>query len=596
MKHADTGKTIQLNVPESRFDLRCAIYSLSIAIVLVAPLLYLDRRSDRDSFVTVSWLPGSLAADAAILGVLDLVLAVLVYRLLLLYPHFAFKNLDRSPLPRLRLELTVRSVLITAALIFAFWIPVMIVMYPCATNHDFINQVYQYQASAPTWYTTQGIAIDAEFIDHHPVFDTLVFGWFISVGDALESQNVGMFLFTLLQSFLTALCLGASVCYLERLDIPKCVRIGALAFAVFFPYYAPYACNAVKDMLYVLAFTPFCLLYLEAFRTKGEAMKRPGFLVALVLSMGFCILTKKLGIYVCLASMLVMILALRGVRMRALIVPVVSVLVFSLAFPAVVYPAIGGVAPGGKQESLCFALQQTTTLLVKDPDAISDEDMAVIERVLDTEAAVESYKPALADGAKNRFRTDSTDEDVRAYLEVWARQGLQNPKLYALSLAQCSGQMLIPSKQAVYWVTISDDDHLRRWGDTFNETSEGYHMELTRPAPLLAAAKAMRSFFLQGIGSVPVLNLVTTQGLYGGWIPFACAAITFINRKRDCLALAPVMWTVATLLISPGSLGRYVVCLQFLIIPVVGWMLHSFGNRKGNVAKAARGAHSKQFG
>lgn len=593
MKHADTGKTIQLNVPESRFNLRYAIYSLLVAAVLVAPLLYLDRRSDRDSFVTVNWLPGSLVIDAAILGVLGLVLAVLMYQLLLLYPHFAFKNLNRNPMPRLRLGFTVRSVLTTTAIIFAFWIPVMIIMYPCATNHDFINQVYQYQASAPTWYTTQGIAIDAEFIDHHPIFDTLVFGWFMSLGDALGSQNIGMFLFTLLQSFLTALCLAASVCYLERLDIPKRVRIGALAFAIFFPYYAPYACNAVKDMLYVLAFMPFCLLYLEAFRTKGEVMKHPGFLVAFVLAMGFCILTKKLGVYVCLASMLVMILALRGVRIRTLAVPVVSMLAFSLAFPAVVYPVIGGVAPGGKQESLCFALQQTTTLLVKNPDAVSDEDMAVIERVLDTQAAVESYKPALADGAKNRFRMDSTDEDVRAYVKVWAKQGLQNPKLYALSLAQCSGQMLIPSKQATYWITISDADHRKRWGDTFNKTSEGYHMDLTRPAPLLAAAKAMRNVFLQGIGNVPVLNIITTQGLYGGWIPFACVAITFINRKRDCLALAPVMWTVATLLISPGSLGRYVVCLQFLIIPMVGWMLYYFSNRKGSMAKVEKGAHSK---
>ena len=593
MKHAHAGKTIKINAPESKFNLKYLLFSLFVSAFLVAPLLYVNHRSDRDQFVSVSWLPQGTVAAAAILALLALVLAMGIYLLLLHYPHFAYKHFDGNPLPRLRLECDARSIVATAAVIFAFWIPIMVLMYPCATNHDFINQVYQYQAPAPTWYTTLGTTIDAEFIDHHPVFDTLVYGWFMQLGDALGSQNKGMFLFTIVQCALIATCLAASVCYMDKLDIPKCIRVAALAFAIFFPYYAPVACNAVKDTLFVIAFIPFLLLYLETFRTGGDSLRHMGFCIAFVLAMGLCIITKKLGVYICLASMLVMFLALKGVRLRALAVPLCAILAFSVAFPAIVYPIIGGVAPGGKQESLCFAIQQTTTVLLENPEGVSKEDREIIERVLDTEAAMADYKPALADGAKNRFRPEATTDDVLAYLGVWARQGFENPKLYALSLAKCSGQLLIPSKQYTYWVGISDADHLKRWGERFNEVSDGYHMELERPALLYDASRTMRTVLLSYIGKVPVLNLITTIGLYGGWIPFLCVAITFVNRKRECLALAPIMWTVFTLVISPGSVGRYIVCLMFTIIPMVAWMLHSFDCRKQAKSTRSKGSHTK---
>ena len=580
MKHAHTGKTIKINAPESKFNPGYLAFSIIVALILVAPLLYVYHRSDRDQFVSVSWLPGSLPIAAAILLVLAALLAWGIYLLMLNYPHFAYKHHKYNPMPRLSLEMRPGSVFATAFIIFAFWMPVLVLFYPCATNHDFINQVYQYQASAPTWYTTLGTTIDAEFIDHHPVFDTLVYGWFMQLGDTIGSQNAGMFIFIIIQSFLLALTLAASVCYLELLDLPKVLRIAALAFAIFFPYYAPYAACAMKDTLYVIAFTPFFLLYLETYRTGGDSLRHPGFLIAFVLAMGMCILTKKLGVYICLASMLVMFLTLKGVRIRALAVPLASILVFSLAFPAVVYPAIGGVAPGGRQESLCFAIQQTATLLVKKPEAVSAEDLAIIDKVLDVDAAKADYKPALADGAKNRFRDDCTDEELQAYLGVWVKEGIQNPKEYALSLAQCSGQMLIPSKQLSYHYTISDADHLKRWGERFNEVSDGYHMELERPAILAKATHTMRDVLLVYIGKVPVVNLITTIALYGSWIPFLCVAITFMNRKREVLALAPIMWTVFTLVISPGSLGRYVLCLMFAIIAMAGWALYSFDQRK----------------
>lgn len=559
--------------------LRHAAYSVALAALMIAPLLYLDCRKDREDYVTVNWLPGDLLADSLILALLTLVFAGLVFLLLQHGPSLLERAGKYNPLPRLHITFDRRSIALLTLVIFCIWIPIMVLFYPCSSNHDFINQVYQYQAKGQTYYTTLAIVIDAEFIDHHPIFDTLIYGWFVSLGDALGSQNAGMFLFSILQNLGIAATLSLSVCYLERLGIPKPFRLAALVFAIFFPYYPCFASSAMKDTLFVLGFTPFCICYIEALRSNGTAFRQMRFLVAFILATGLCILTKKLGIYICAASLLVMIAALNGARLKSASVLLASILTFSVAFPAIVYPIIGGVAPGGKQESLCFALQQTTSLLINKPEAVSEEDLEAIEKVLDTEEAKEKFKAALADGAKNRWRPEATTEDTIAYLKVWAKEGLANPKEYILASAQCCGQMLIPSKQLSFPIDISNKGHFDLWGPNFSTVGEGYDIELKRPEALLKASAEFRKMLIGGIGNIPVLNLITTIALYGAWIPFFCVSICFINRKKSILALAPIMLSVCTLLISPGSLGRYVISLMYAIIPMAGWMLASFSQR-----------------
>lgn len=581
--------------PSGRGRVRHAAYSLVLAALMTAPLLYLDCRKDRDQFVTVSWLPGNPLADALILAALALAFAALVFLFLQHGSAIIERAAKSDPFPRLRLAFDRRSIAVGTFIIFCIWIPVMVLFYPCSSNHDFINQVYQYQATGQTYYTTLGTVVDAEFIDHHPIFDTLIYGWFISLGDALGSQNAGMFLFSILQNLGIAATLSLSVCYLERLGIPKPFRIGALAFAALFPFYPCFASSAMKDMLFVLGFTPFCICYIEAFRTHGAALRRKRFLMAFVLATGLCILTKKLGIYICVASLLVMIAALKGARLRGTAVLLASVIAFSIAFPAAVYPLIGGVAPGGRQESLCFALQQTTSLLINKPEAASEQDLETIERVLDTEAAKKDFKVALADGAKNHWRPEATTEDTIAYLKVWLKEGLANPKEYLMACAQCCGQMLIPSKQLVFPVDISDAGHFEKWGPHFSSVGEGYDIRLERPQALLEASKSLRKALLDGVGGIPVLNLVTTIAFYGAWIPFFCVAVCFINRKRDILALAPIMLSVCTLLISPGSLGRYVISLMFAIIPMAGWMLATFRQVKPKHRPNPEGAMPREL-
>ena len=101
----------------------------------------------------------------------------------------------------------------------------------------------------PTFYTTLGTTVEQSYVDHHPVFRTLIFGFFLALGDALGSQNAGLFIYSLFQCALTAFALGVSCCYLEHLGVPKVFRFVSVLFIALFPPIPQWATCMIKDAL-----------------------------------------------------------------------------------------------------------------------------------------------------------------------------------------------------------------------------------------------------------------------------------------------------------------------------------------------------------
>ena len=84
---------------------------------------------------------------------------------------------------KIDLEFNRKSVLVAALVIVIFWTPWIVLSYPTVVAYDTMNQIYQFQTSAPTYYSTTQVFVDAEYIDHHPVFLSLVYGSVLWVGD-----------------------------------------------------------------------------------------------------------------------------------------------------------------------------------------------------------------------------------------------------------------------------------------------------------------------------------------------------------------------------------------------------------------------------
>lgn len=557
---------------------QAAFFSLGLSTLLAASLYVVAVFFRGESFYALAWLPEGKLSCAVVLVVFGLFLSFCFYALLQHFPLYSNRRLQNTQGGfAKKIVFTKQGILSCSIIIFLFWLPVAVLMYPTAANQDFFNQIYQFQASAPTWYTSIGVEVDAEFIDHHPIFDTLFFGAFYILGDMLGSQNLGLFLLNLVLNAFLAVALGFSCCYLEKLGLPGAVRIGALLFAIFFPYNSLLAADATKDTLFSAFFVAFLLCYFEIFRTQGQILKNKPFVIAFFLLVGLCILTKKLGVYICVPSILILLIPFASFRKHLLALAASAFIVFSFLVPQVLYVTLD-VAPGGRQETLAFALQQSVTLIRENPDALSEDDMKAIEKVLNVEVAVEKYNKTLSDQVKNRFRSDASTEDIIRYLGVWAKGGLQHPIIYTKSLLMCSARLLIPSSPMQFDVDITDEDHRTRWSKWFHNTSEGFDFKAERPVFLLNMANTMKDIVTVQMAGIPVLGLFGTKGMYGGWLPFICVAITLFCNRKNSYAFIPTILSVFTLVISPGSLSRYVVCFIFCVIPVVGWMLYSLKN------------------
>ena len=111
-----------------------------------------------------------------------------------------------------------------------------------------------------------------------------------------------------------------------------------------------YAATMVKDSTFSAAFAWWLLMYVEVFRTRGAALGRWKFAVLFALATLLCFATKKTGIYVTVPGMVLMLFAYRRYWKQLVVDIVVPVALFLGLVPAVVYPALGGVEPGGNDE------------------------------------------------------------------------------------------------------------------------------------------------------------------------------------------------------------------------------------------------------
>ncbi len=461
-----------------------------------------------------------------------------------------------------------RSVVMTSAVILVFWVPILILFYPGVTTFDGVNQLYQYSNPAPTWYSTMLEWVDAEFIDHHPVFDTLVYGAFVyGAGGLFGSQNAGMFCLTLFQALLGACALGGSICYLERLGVPAPVRLVSVLFAALFPLFPINAATMLKDTLHAPFFLLFAVLFVELCRTKGRSLQSPRVLVGLCVVAILCALTKKTGLYVAVPSLLIAGIVYR--KARIWIAAAVPALVAVVLVPCLVYPLLGGVASGGRQEMLALPFQQTTTVALEAADDVTADEVATIDRVLDLEKAKTKYSNDLADGAKNSFRRSATASDMLAYLGVWAAQGVRHPDLYLKSMLLCSGSMLVPSEQLTIYTGMGNKAN-KYFTEKSASIGQSFVCSLERPAELADAVESYNSGFTTVATGNPITAFFFSKGLWGGWLPIFCILVALILDRKRAFWLFPIVLAVLMLVLCPVDDARYVFPMLYCAPLLVG--------------------------
>ena len=302
-----------------------------------------------------------------------------------------------------------------------------------------------------------GIIMDLKHT-RQPIFHTWLFGSFIRLGVKLESSNVGLFLFVLMQTLIMSAVLAWTLELMKRWNAASWIR--KLTFAVYCvaPYFAGYAAFPIKDYLYTAFLVLLVCLMAEWMILRGQFWQHIGKNVLWIVGTTLMILCRKNGIYLYFVVATVVLVQMglhkmkgakdtadsrqpeadkreksaawkqwmRTAGRKLIVVCLPFVLVFVVEG---IITQVYHVEKDSPKEMFSLPFQQTARYVKEYGDEISEEEREIIAKVLDYDSLAEIYEPMTADPVKTTYRSGSAG-DLTAYFKVWLKEFFRHPLCY----------------------------------------------------------------------------------------------------------------------------------------------------------------------
>ena len=127
----------------------------------------------------------------------------------------------------------------TFIILLICWLPYIIAFYPGILSPDPSNQIKQF-FNLDTQYREYVVMIDENvpITNHHPVLHTVILGGLTYL--FLGSANVGIFIYSLIQTGLLLTLLSYTMLCMKKLNTPYIIRIISLIIYAFVPSYLLY--------------------------------------------------------------------------------------------------------------------------------------------------------------------------------------------------------------------------------------------------------------------------------------------------------------------------------------------------------------------
>ena len=418
------------------------------------------------------------------------------------------------------------------------WLPYYLYQYPGVMTPDSLNQFEQVLGLIP-------------YSNHHPWMHTLLIKLIYTIGFRLTgSMLISLSLYTLFQ-----MCaLAGSVWYLiSTLRLfrvkPKICFLITLFYALI-PYHAVFSVTIWKDILFAAALLCFSCSMLRFLLKKSLPILH---LIIFVLTGLMLCLFRSNGWYaflLCLPFLFVFFRKKAGIFYPALAA------IFLIA-AIIKYPVMNAfhVTAPDLVESLSIPIQQIAAVLCNDR-ALSKEELALIEQVVDLTYIKQLYDPHFADNIKELVRAGNQDyltEHKGEFFRLWASLGLRYPGDYMTAyIRQTYG----------YW--YPDSFYLVAEAEGVSATSLGVsHTPLIR-GPLVIKAKEI-SIKLGGM--LPLYGTLWSMGV-ACWVMLFCIGNTLIRGERPKLVLyLPSLALLLTVLIATpvATEFRYVYFMVFAL-------------------------------
>lgn len=405
---------------------------------------------------------------------------------------------------------------------FAFW--------PGTLQYDSCGQLLQYL----------GVG---KMTGHHPVPVTLLMGIFLDVGRmTFHSDNVGIFIYVLLQFMVQCIVISYGFCVFKRFQVPIWFRWGSLLFYGLFPLIPNWGISYVKDSGYYICFILLTLSMTDAFLTEQETplWKRIVWIIALVGLSAF----RNDGRYVAVAAVAGVALFRRR-HFRTGLTGGVCVLLFLFLVEGVYMP-LRKIPSGSVREAMSVPLLQTAGYIKEYQDEITVEEYDEILNVFEVEELSEisdRYDSMISDRVKDVFLEYPDREQLISYFRVWGVQMKKHPLAYLrVYWEHCNGYFN-PLKgcyeNIIGWFTILD-------GQSRTDEYLDIHFIAERQKLRIGLEKWARCLY-----EFPLTGWLYHTGCYT-WVMLGCMLfLIYKKRKSDIFVILPGIIVLMVCTVSP---------------------------------------------
>lgn len=423
---------------------------------------------------------------------------------------------------------------VSGGFILLGWLPWVLACLPGSVDWDSHTQICQALGSM-------------EMTAHHTVLSTWLHGGLVQVGRLFGSDNLGVFLYVLLQCLVCAWIYGQIVAFCAKLKAPRWLQYAVTSFFALVPVWGAFAQSMVKDTLFAAVFSLFVLYTADVWIFADEYEAQPILYARYAVSALLVCLLRNNGVIAVFPVLLLMGCRAAWKRKNWKRVAVaVSAIVVYFAFNSITTNLLS-IAPGGINEALSIPLQQTARYVVVYGDEVTEEERAAIDAVVDYDQLAENYQPMISDGVKGLYKNPSS-QDLMRYFKTWFSMFWKHPSCYIQATqANSYGYYTIAESNfdLEYYMFINEPS--MEWKDlniSYLDTSGKARYILYHWAFLFER--------------LPLLGLLANHGFITWWLVAVCAWLLKRKAGQALPAVLAVGMLWLTCVASPvNDLLRY---------------------------------------
>ncbi|MBQ3475512.1 MAG: hypothetical protein IJH20_05025 [Bacilli bacterium] len=334
------------------------------------------------------------------------------------------------------------------------WLPYIIAFYPVILSPDPSFQIKQF-FGIPNKYSTYNVLLDPNVIitNHHPVVHTLLLGSCLKIGNMIGNDNLGLFLYSIIQITILASVLSYVVKFLKELKLNTKYVIGSLLVFALVPAFPIYSMSAVKDVIFGSLIILYIISLYKLLKTDNLKIKN---IIKILFLMILIVLFRNNGIHTILLSFPFLLFLKKGNHFRKKVLIILLIIFgFSYSYNNLILPYFK-ITPTSVREVLSIPFQQTARYVKEHSIEVTSEEEKAIDKILTYDTLADRYNPELADPVKNSYNKYATKEDLKEYFKVWFNQFIKHPGVYIEATLNNTYGYFYPLKTSWYFHSRHD--------------------------------------------------------------------------------------------------------------------------------------------